>query len=199
MSTAAPFEFQSIEMDGQGRILVIDTTFGENRHGEFVQLDLPSLTAGQKCDYDMLDNRKGENRLLPTTPSACEQDLNSEPLDQYFKKTSPIPPRSPGFSCRDTSAEYCPEPETFAPDGRFGMGMRTEGHDNLLGSWVQTRATAILFSARTHSEVGELDMTHNPAYLKLATVNGKDYVLSVKSGSELTVFQLEDPDDVPVK
>jgi hypothetical protein len=79
------------------------------------------------------------------------------------------------------------------------MGIRTEGHDNLLGSWVQTRATAILFSAKTHSEIGEIDMTHNSAYLKLATVSGKDYLLSLKSGSELTVYGLDDPGGVPEK
>jgi hypothetical protein len=193
VSTAEPFEFQSIELDSEGRILVTDTTFGTKRHGEFVRLEIPSLTPSEKCDYDMVDNQKGGSLLVPTTPTTCGPNLNSERLEDYFKKASSVPPRSPGFTCKDASAEYCPEPESLTPDGRFGMGIRTEGHDNILGSWVQTRATAILFSTKTHSEIGEIDMTHDPAYLKLAAVGGKDYLLSLKSGSVLTVYQLDEP------
>ena len=199
INTTPPFEYQSIEMDEQDRLVVTDTTFGMKRRGEFVQLDLPMLTPCLKCDYDMIDNPGGENRLIPTTPSACEKILNSEQFDGYFKKLSPLPPRSPGFVCKDSSAEYCPEPESFTPDGRFGIGVRTEGHDNFLGSWVQTRATAILFSAYTHSEIGELDMTHSAATLKLVSVNGTGYLLSIKFASELTVFQLEEPENSPLK
>ncbi len=191
-SATEPYEFQSVEMDGEGRIMVISNAFGAKQHGEFIQLNVPSLSASPKCSYDFTDTQHMDHPV-PDTVETCEQDLGPLTLEDYFKRASPNPPRSPGFTCKDATAEYCPEPESFTVDGLFGLGVRTEGHDNILGSWVQTRATAILFSKSSHAEIGELDLTHQQAQLKLAPADGKDYLLSLLSGSELTVYELIDP------
>jgi hypothetical protein len=45
---------------------------------------------------------------------------------------------------------------------------------------------------KTHTEVGELDLTHSSPYIKLAAVAGKDFLVSVEAGSKLTVYQLID-------
>ncbi len=70
--------------------------------------------------------------------------------------------------------------------------MDEEGHDDIFGGWVITRLTAVLFSAKTHTEIGEIDMRHNPPYTELTTVKGRDYLLWLKNGAELTVYQLLD-------
>src|ERR1700678_608811 len=51
------FEFQAVSMDQHGQMLVRSSAFGEKRHGELVQLDVPSLTEGQTCAYEYLVDR----------------------------------------------------------------------------------------------------------------------------------------------
>jgi hypothetical protein len=191
-SAADPYEFQSVEMDSDGRMLVISHTFGAKAHGELVQLDIPSLHASNKCEYGFADAQQAHP--VPITAESCERDLRSQSLEEYLKSASPNPPRSPGFTCNDASIEYCPEPESFTRDKRFGLGLLTQGHDGFFGSWVETRATAIIFSAKSHTEIGEIDLTRQPARLNLATAGDRDYLLALRAGSQLTVYQLIDPD-----
>jgi hypothetical protein len=193
-SAVDPYEFQSVQMDGRGRMLIMSDSFRANAHGEFIQLDIPSLRPGPKCEYRLDNNGNGNNeRPIAITPELCQQDAGFSSLEEYFKGAYQIPPRSPGFTCRDVTAEYCPEPESFTADQQFGLGIRTEGHDSFFGSWVQTRATAILFSTRSRAEIGEIDLTDQPAELKLATVDSKDYLISIRAASDLTVYHLTDP------
>lgn len=189
-SAADPYEFQSVELDGDSRMLVISDTFGAKAHGEFVQLDIPSLRASNKCEYGFSDGQYAHP--APVTADSCKENLRSMSLEEYLKAASPNPSRSPGFTCKDTNIEYCPEPESFTPDKRFGLGMLTEGHDGFFGGWVETRATAIIFSTSWHAQIGEIDLTHQPARLELAAVNGQDYLLALRAGSQLTVYQLND-------
>ncbi len=184
-------EFQSLTMDREGRILVSSSVFGDSPHGEFVQLAVPSLEVGQKCTYAMVKSGSSKEHAIPKTVDACRQDLGAVPLEEYLNQAASVPTAS-GFICKDTKAEYCPQPDRFTTDNRFGLGVRTEGHDGLLGGWVQTRSSAVLFSVKTHTEVGELDLTHSSPYIRLAAVAGKDFLVSVEAGSKLTVYQLID-------
>lgn len=186
-------EFSSVALDRKGRILIESSSFkstADKPRGEFLQLDVPSLHASPKCVYD---NEKPD-QLVSITTRECSEDLGTSSLEDYLKTSSSYIPIPSQFVCSDTTAEYCPQPDRFTPDNLFGLGMLTEGHDNFLGSWVQTRATAILFSTKTHLQIGELDLTHQSHYLELASMNGKDYLLVLRAGSELTVYQLIDPD-----
>lgn len=185
-------EFQSLTMDREGRILVSSSIFGDFPHGEFVQLAVPSLEAGQKCTYAMAKSGSSTEHAIPKTVDACRQNLGAVSLEEYLNQAASVPTVSSGFICKDTKAEYCPQPDRFTTDNLFGLGVRTEGHDGLLGGWVQTRSSAILFSVKTHTEVGELDLTHSSPYIRLAAVDGKDFLVSVEAGAKLTVYQLID-------
>lgn len=194
MKTVDPFEFQSIEMDAEGRIVVSRSSFVDRSRHELVNLDIPSLRQSQKCAYSVSYDDKYRAKFTLITTEECNRILHSMSLEDYLEVFRPNASKSSGFTCKDSKAGYCPQPDSFTPDRRFGLGMRTEGHDNLLGNWVQTRATAILFSADRHKEIGEIDMTHSPRHLRLAAVDGQDYLLSIRAGSELTVYQLFDTD-----
>lgn len=188
-------EFQSVKMDEEGRILVSSSVFGDTPHGEFVQLAVPSLDVGQKCIYAMVKSGSTAEQAVAKAVDACRQDLGTVPLQEYLKQAAAIPiPAAVGFICKDAKAEYCPQPDRFTPDDRFGLGVRSEGHDGLLGGWVQTRTTAIIFSAKTHVEVGELDLTRTSPNLELASLNEKDLLIAVEAGSTVTVYELSDPD-----
>ncbi len=188
--TAGPFEFQSVEMDEAGHIVIERSSFGDKASGEFTQLDVPSLIPSARCSYDWINNKQQGQPQVPVAHEDCTQALHSVMLGDYLKSLQPYAPVSSGFTCVDTKAEYCPQPDTFTKDKRVGLGIRTEGHDELLGGWVETRSTAVLFSTATHKEVGQLDLTHQRSLLKLASVNGQDYLLLLKSDSELSVYQI---------
>ena len=138
-------EFQSIEMDKDGRIVVSSSVFGDTPQGEFIQLAVPSLDVGQKCIYAMVKSGPSAEQAIAKTVDACRQVLGTVSLEEYLKRVAVIPAAA-GFICKDANAEYCPQPDRFTSDDRFGLGVRSEGHDELLGGWVQTRTTAIVFS-----------------------------------------------------
>ncbi len=188
-------EFQDVEMDREGRIFVDSISSWKKAEGAFIPLDIPSLRAGARCAYKLLPVKPGEpERPVPVTAENCAEDIGSVSIGDYLKARPFHRAGSPLFTCKSTAAEYCPHPDRFTPDKRFGLGVRTEGHDGLLGSWVQTHATGIVFSTSRRAEIGELDLTHNAPVLALASVNGCDYLFVLRSGAELTVYQLIDSD-----
>jgi hypothetical protein len=189
-----PYEFQSVNMDGEGRIVITSSSFHTRNRNEFIQLEVPSLHSGSKCVYDTFQDKQYKEHVSAVTVEDCNRDLNSKSLEDYVFISVSNLSTSTKYVCKDIGAEYCPQPELFTPDQRFGIGIESEGHDNIFGSWVQTRAMAIFFSNNTHNEIGELDMTHQPAYLKLASVDGMDYSIIIRSGSELDVYELLDSD-----
>lgn len=187
-------EYQEVGMDAEGRIRVSSESgvSKEKDRGEFVQLDIPSLHAGPKCIYDISYGVSQREIPEAITVDDCAQDLHSISLHEYNESfIKQFPPISSGYVCNVTKAGACPNALEFTPDKQFGIGIDDEGYDNLFG-WVTTRLTAVLFSARTHTEIGEIDMRRNPPYTELATVNGRDYLLWLKDGAELTIYQLLD-------
>jgi hypothetical protein len=186
------YEFQGVEQDRQGRIFISSLTPWQDGKGAFIPLEVPSLQPGPRCAYRYIPLKPGEpQHAVPVTVESCAQDLDGVSLDDYLGGTSSHPAET-GFVCRDRRAEYCPQPDRFTPDRNFGLGVRTEGHDSLLGPWVETGATAILFSMRNHAEVGEVDLMRGDPLLQLACVNGWDYLLVLRAGADLTVYQLLD-------
>jgi hypothetical protein len=188
-------EYQEVGMDAEGRIRVfsISGATKEQERGEFAQLDIPSLHSGPKCIYDISYDHDGQEIPEPITVNECAQDLHSISLREYNKSfIKQFPAISSGYVCKATKAEHCPQSLNFTPDKQFGIGIDEEGHDDIFGVWVTTGLTAVLFSARTQTEIGEIDMRHDPPYIELTSVKGKDYLLWLKNGAELTVYQLLD-------
>lgn len=186
--------YQEVGMDAEGRVTISSDSGAtkEQERGEFVQLDIPSLHRGPKCIYSVSYSHSARGIPAAITVNECAQDLHSTSLDEYNKSfIKQFPAISSGYVCKATKAEHCPQTLYFTPDQQFGIGMDEEGHDDIFG-WVMTRLTAVLFSARTHTEIGEIDMTHNPPYTELTTLKGEDYLLWLKNGAELTVYQLLD-------
>lgn len=184
-------DFQSVRIDNEQRILVTSSELGKVWHSKFVLLDTPSLAVAGTCVYDSVKRSgSGEDRI-PVTPQACNQALGSTNLDDYLSSYSRVAKHVRGFLCRDTKAEYCPQPDMFTPDARFALGIRNEGHDTILGSWAQTRSTAILFSNITHKQIGEVDLTHQSPSVLITTVRESDYLVLV-NGVDVTVYALID-------
>jgi hypothetical protein len=188
--TASSHPFQSIEFDPSSRLVLVSTSFGEQRGGELAVLDLPSLHPRDACRYEYSSDEQHRERVSAVTVESCSRLLGAQGLREYLKSFENSPPTTAGFACKDNNAEYCPQPNMFTSDQMFGLGIRSEGRDNLFGSWVQTRATAIIFSTKTRAQVAEIDLTRRRADLKLATTNGQDYLLLVRDGSELLVYEL---------
>jgi hypothetical protein len=127
--TVDPFEFQSVEMDAAGRIVLSRSSFVDKSRKELVNLDVPSLRPSEKCAFSLTYDDKNRAQYTPITMEECDRVLHFMSLDDYLKVSRPNPSKSSGFTCNDSKAEYCPQPDSFTPDMRFGLGMRTEGHD----------------------------------------------------------------------
>jgi hypothetical protein len=187
------FEFHSVFMDAEGRIVIETNALNDKGSNAFLQLELPSLQAGQRCSFALVSDANHLEHPVATTPSTCTQMLHNITLEKYLLEQESLPPHHvDGYICANAHGEFCPQPDLFSPDLQFGLGIESEGRDSFLGSWVQTRATAFFFSVRTHREVGEMDITHQPPYLKFATFRGKTFLLFLRKGSVLTVYQLID-------
>lgn len=183
---------QGVTMDNNGRLVIDSLAPWPEHRGAFIPLKIPSLEAEARCEYRSLLVKPGEpEHLAAVTSDSCSKDLKSTSVEEYLRPTRPEFQHK--FTCQDTHAEYCPEPTSFTPDRRFGFGVRTEGHDNFLGSWVETSATAVAFSMHTHTEIGEIDLMHGNPNLLLTSVGAHDYLLVLRHGSELTVYALMDP------
>jgi hypothetical protein len=183
-------EFQGVEMTPDGRVIVSSQSGPPQSEGVLIPLEIPSLREKSKCEFRWLATKPGEgDRPVPVTVESCAAAVSPSSIGEVLSSSSPF---LTGFKCKDAQAGYCPQPYSFTPDQRFGIGVRTEGHDDLLGIWVQTSATAIVFSMSTRSEIGELDLMHDSPALQLASVAGRDYLLVLRGGTELTVYELLD-------
>jgi hypothetical protein len=186
--------FHSVWMDKEGRGVIVTSDWGADGKNFLIQLGIPSLTVQARCEYSNVAGPNNTSHPIASQSGQCATFSSGSTFEAYLAEEPGITPPSSthGYICRSPDLEYCPQPETFTSDGQIGMGIETEGHDNLLGSWVQTRAVAIFFSTSTKREFARMDLTHSSAYTKLAASGGKGYLLSLKDGSELTVYRLND-------
>jgi len=192
------YEFHGVEMDAQDRIVVDTLSPGLPRRGAFIQLAVPSLSVGPKCSYDLASDKNHTEHSVPTTVEACGQALRSTSVDDYLRSLTSAPSSPRTFVCKDATAEYCPQPSHFTADLRFALGERTEGHDVLFGGWTETKHTYVLFSISKGAQIGEIGLPVNDSVLpKLTVIAGQDYLLLLRAGAVLTVYELRDSSDVP--
>jgi hypothetical protein len=189
-------EFQEVRLDANGRILVIGSPLGHSGSKAFVQLAIPSLIAGAKCEYNSVPDKTRTTQGIAATGEGCQKALGAVSLENYLSTDQPIITRDPPFKCADSSSEYCPQPYNFTSDQRFGLGLRTEGHDALFGGWVETRAIAVIFSTKTRSEIGELDLGQNrDSGPLLENVDGRIYLLVLRHSTALSVYEVSGSSD----
>jgi len=181
---------QQVTLDAGDRILVESSPLGHSDRAAFIQLMVPSLTAGPKCSYEVHPDGKGLHPRA-VTQDQCEKALGPVSLASYLDRRQPSVPPEEQFSCEDAHAEYCPQPDQFTNDKKFGLGLRTEGHDSFWGSWVQTRDVGVIFSMKTRHEIGELDLGKKvDTMLHLVSVDSRLYLLALRGG-ELSVYEVE--------
>ena len=189
-------EFQEVRLDANGRILVIGSPLGHSQRGAFVQLAIPSLIPGAKCEYNSVPDKTATTHAVAATDESCQKALGPVSLENYLATDQPIITRDPPFKCTNAAAEYCPQPYEFTRDQRFGLGLRTEGHDALFGGWVETRAVAVIFSTKTRSEIGELDLDKNrDTGPLLESVHERIYLLVLRNSTELGVYEVSGSSD----
>ena len=189
-------EFQEVRLDANGRILVIGSPLGHSEKRAFIQLAVPSLIPGAKCEYSSVPYKTGATHAVPATDESCRNALGPVSLENYLATDQPIITREPPFKCADATAEYCPQPYEFTRDQRFGLGLRTEGHDVLLGGWVETRAVAVIFSTKTRSEIGELDLDKDRDTAPLLeSIDKRVYLLVLVNSTEIRVYEVSSSSD----
>ena len=192
------FELQSFVMTSSGRLIVDSMTRSPQAERALIPLDLPSLQAGRKCQYKWSGSRLGEDaEPTPVTSESCALALSPSSLEQVL---APVPPLAlSGFACGKAQEGLCPQPDRFTPDGRFGIGLRAEGHDNMLGRWVWRGRAVVAFSTRTRSEIGEIRLMRNSVDLMLPSLAGKNYLLILQPDSELAVYELLEGESPPLE
>lgn len=184
------FEFQDVFMRSDGQ-LVVRSSSPQLKEGAFVPIDMPGLGVGPKCMYRNEIGPDHQLHPIPTTGEPCLQSTRNLSLENYLTDAGAQSRVGDKFACTSRDLDYCPEPDRFSSDGRVAMGIMTEGHDSFLGPWVQTKAIAVFYSTKTHSQIDARDVSHSDAYMELASANGKEYLLTLEDGSVLTVYEID--------
>lgn len=202
------FDFRDVKLDGEGYLLV--DSLSENRSdGAFRRLALPSLEVGPVCSYSWIA-RKGAGKSggsitlpanqypEPEAGAACNMALKPTPFSEYASKwiQSTLSLQTPG--CEENNrAEFCRwiGRASFTSDGKFGVAYANDGHDNLLGNWVETNSRFLIFSAKQKADIGQVRVsTRDSVRTATATVGSRDFLLVVSNGTHLTVYELRDQD-----
>jgi hypothetical protein len=199
------FEFHGVDLDAEGSIRVGSLApngsvehgkyvpSGEPQHAAFIRLRIPSLEARPRCAYDWIEDSPGKRHPQAIPNSNCNEALTSTTLSDYLRDEEPhFNPKTK--ACANNSSEFCKVPaEEFTADGKFGVGLRSEGHDNFFGSWVFTSETLIVFSTSRAVDIGEIkEPTDDSWKEKLIALEGRDFLLTIQSGTHLTVYELRD-------
>jgi hypothetical protein len=186
------FGARGVTLDNGGFLRIDSLSSGKVRKGAFIRLAIPSLQPGPRCAYDWVADSPTQEHAQATTSKACSEVIGSRSLADYLKEGQPRPAPEPKV-CQDNQSEFCRWPGEFTPDGRFGVALRMDGHDNLWGSWVVTRNSYIVFSRSRKANIGEIKEPTNDSFQRvLVSVAGRDYLLDLQSGTHLTVYELQD-------
>jgi hypothetical protein len=185
-------EYHEVKLDHHGHVLVDSLSQDKPMHSVFIQLDIPSLVAGTKCGYHWVEDSPSRQHPEPITESECRESLKSMTLEQYLREGR-FPSAQKSSACENNSAEFCRIPGEFTADGKFGVGDRSDGHDNFLGSWVTTSYSYVIFSASKRVDVGEIkEPTNDSLRRALVPLNGRDYLIVVQGGTHLNVYELRE-------
>ena len=187
------FEIHDVRLDREGHVLVETLSFDGPKRGAFVQLALPSLTPGPRCSYDWIRDPPIGEHPQPSSENECRQLLKSMTLQQYLDKGLPSF-ASNTHGCEGNHAEFCHlYTADFTADGKFGVAVHTEGHDTLFGGWAETQFSYVIFSTAKLADIGEIKEPTNDAVEKaLTSIGGHDYLLVLRGGRHLDVFELRD-------
>ena len=132
----------------------------------------------------------GKEHPQATAP-ICSEIVGSRPLADYLNEGQRRPAARPDV-CEKNQSEFCRWPGEFTPDGQFGVALRTEGHDNFWGSWVVTNNSFFIFSASRGADIGEIkEPTDDSFHRAVTTVDGRNYLLVLQSGTHLTAYELQ--------
>jgi hypothetical protein len=196
------FEFHGdVRLDNYGFVLV-ESLSGDKR-GAFIRLAVPSLTPGPVCVYNWVagsPKRSTPGITVPTgqhpepqTVEACTAALGSIPFSVYSEFIQPTLTFPPAGCDNGNRAEFCRWPSSFTADGKFGFAYAHDGHDNLLGNFIETNARYVVFSASKRSDIGELKVsTRDSVEVATAVLDGRDFLLTISNGTHLTVYELRD-------
>jgi len=187
-------EFQEVSVDSDGRVLVTGSPLGSSATRALVRLAIPSLISGLKCEYASVPDKNAAAHAGAALDQDCEKALGSTSLENYSATHHPAVAGDPQFRCADAALEYCPQPDEFTADQRFGLGLLTEGHDVFFGGWAETRAVAVIFSTQTRSEIGRLDLDKDRDMGPyLAGDDERAYLLVLRKSTELRVYAVGSP------
>jgi len=140
----------------------------------------------------MIEDSPGKEHPEIMSESECRESLRSMTLDQYLREGQ-TPSIQKFTVCQNNSAEFCRVPGDFTPDGKFGVGDRIEGHDNIFGSWVVTSNSYVVFSTAKGIDVSEIkEPTNDSVKRALMSLNGQNYLLVVQGGTHLDVYELKE-------
>jgi hypothetical protein len=186
------FEFHGVSLDDEDYLRVDSLSSGESRHSAFIRLRVPDLVAEPRCEYEWVTGPPAKQHPQAVTTEACTQALKSRPLSDYLQPRQPSSGVKPP-PCQDNASEFCRIPGEFTADGSFGVGLKSEGHDNIFGSWVTTSNALIVFSSKKGTDIAELAEPKNDSFgTLLAFEQGRNFLLVVQRGTHLTVYELRD-------
>lgn len=189
-------EFHGLALDDDGFVRVESSSPGL-KHSAFVRLSVPSLKVGPKCAYDWIEDLPGKRYPQPTTDKECHEILKTRALGDYLHEGQVLSAQSVKV-CENNNSEFCHIPGELTADGKFGVGHRSDGHDNFFGSWMTTSNSYVIFSASQGIDIGEIkEPTNDSFHDSLAFVRGQDYLLVLQSGTHLLVYELQDHPSVP--
>lgn len=194
----------SVQLDHDG-FLLLDSLSGDKR-GAFIRLAVPSLKPSPVCVYKWVPGEPkpkvpgeftvpaGQHPELQT-PEACRAALGSTPFSDYsllIQSTFKFP--SPGCDSDNRNhAEFCRWPGSFTSDGKFGIAYAHDGHDSLLGNYVETNARYVLFSSAKRSDMGEVKVsTRDSVQVATAALDGRDFLITISNGTHLIIYELRD-------
>lgn len=81
----------------------------------------------------------------------------------------------------------------FTADGSFGVGLESEGHGNIFGSWVTTSNALIVFSNKKGTDIADIAEPKDDSFATLlAFEQGRNFLLVLQRGTHLTVYELRD-------
>ena len=185
------FEFHGVSLDGEDYLRVDSLSSGESRHSAFIRLKVPDLVAGPRCEYEWVIDPPARRHPQAVTTEACAQALKSKPLSDYLQPRQPSSGAKPP-PCQDNASEFCRIPGEFTADGSFGVGLKSEGHDNIFG-WVTTSNTLIVFSSKKGTDIADIAEPKDDSFATLlAFEQGRNFLLVVQRGTHLTVYELRD-------
>lgn len=186
------FEFHGVDLDDEGYVRVGSSSSGKVRQAAFIRLSIPSLESGPKCAYNWIEDSPGKQHPQPTTDKECSEILKARALGDYLGGGQVLSTQKVNV-CENNNSEFCHIPGEFTADGEFGVGSRSEGHDNIFGSYVTTSNSFIIFSSARGVDIGEIKEPTNDSFRKKLTfLGGRDYLLVIESGTHLMAYELRD-------